>query len=120
MSKVPYTKPHTLDGPPMVLTVSTFRMGTDKEAAVKVLEEASEAREAWQVLDRCERRELATCRLDMYPNNKQLDCQRYVDLADELADVIQAACNLAARYGLDMPDAMRRCEARNRDRGRYQ
>ena len=43
----------------------------------------------------------------------------YNDLADEVADVIQAACNLASRYGLDVAAAMVRCEERNRARGRY-
>lgn len=105
----------------MDLHIETFRADcTDKEAAVKVLEEASEVRAAWQALDRCERRELVACRLDMYPNNKQLDCQLYVDLADELADCITTCCNLAERYGLDLQDALDRVEQRNRERGRYE
>ena len=42
-----------------------------------------------------------------------------IDLEDEIADVIQAACNLAARYDLSVADGMERCEGRNRARGRY-
>ena len=41
-------------------------------------------------------------------------------LADEIADCIQACCNLADRYGIDLTAAMERCEGRNRERGRYQ
>ena len=104
----------------MDLHIETFRADcTDKEAALKPLEEASEAREKWQTLDRCERRESATCRLDMYPNSKQFDCQLYVDLADELADCITACCNLADRYGIDLQAALDRVEKHNRERGRY-
>ena len=102
------------------LTVHPFKMGTDKEAAVKVLEESAESFGALQALYACEAREPSTCRLNMYPNVKQADCQHYVDLADELADVIQAACNLADRYEIDLASAMERCERRNRDRGRYE
>ena len=40
-------------------------------------------------------------------------------LADEIADVIQAACNLAARYDIDIDSAMKRCTERNLARGRY-
>lgn len=39
-------------------------------------------------------------------------------LADEIADCIQACVNLAARYGIDLSDAMGRCWERNRERGR--
>ena len=38
---------------------------------------------------------------------------------DECCDVITAACNLLASLGVtDLRDAMKRCEERNRDRGR--
>lgn len=89
------------------LTVRTFRMGTDKEAAVKVLEEAAEAFGSWQTLDVGLENDLNTD-----------DELRW--LADEIADCIQACCNLADRYGIDMQAAMERCEERNRKRGRYQ
>ena len=92
------------------LTVHPFEMGTPKEAALKPLEEASEVHGAWQMLlgtEIVEGRESV-----MYRAWRSM-------LADEIADVIQAACNLAARYDIDLDSAMRRCEERNRDRGRY-
>lgn len=104
----------------LTINVDTFRMDTDKEAALKPLEEAAEAFGAFQSVSRCEGRESSMCRLNMYPNTKQVDCQLYVDLADEIADVIQAACNLADRHGIDLQAAMERCEERNRKRGRYE
>lgn len=75
---------------------------SNKQQACKVLEEAAEVFGAWQKYDG----EL---------------CSTYwlEPLADEIADVIQAACNLAHRYGIDVAAAMQRCEARNRERGRY-
>lgn len=98
------------------ITVHTFRHGTEKEAAVKPLEEASEAREAAQQLQGL---------IDVEPmlvHSKELDelvdSQRMV-LADEIADTITACCNLAARYGLDLQAAIDRVEVRNRERGRY-
>lgn len=84
------------------LTINPFEMGTPKEAAVKVLEEAAEVYAAWQ---ECE----------WLDSNDAID-----NLADELADVIQAACNLADRYGIDLASAMERCEKRNCARGRYE
>ena len=101
----------------MQLTVSTFSTDcTDKEQAVKVLEEASEAREAWQ--------QLAGLRtiVPMLVPSKELDdlidSHREI-LADELADTITACANLAERYGLDLQDALVRVERKNRERGRY-
>lgn len=84
-----------------LLSITTFHMGTDKEAALKPLEEAAEVYGAWQ------------------------DYQRFfgmnqTQLADEIADTIQACCNLAKRYGIDMQAAMKRCQERNRLRGRYE
>lgn len=92
------------------LTVHPFEMGALKESAVKVLEEAAEAFASYQTLER----EYARAN-DEKPYMPALR----TELADEVADVIQAACNLAARYGLDLGSAMERCEQRNRDRGRY-
>lgn len=97
------------------LTVRTFRMGTNKEAAVKVLEEASEVRAEWQTYERMTKNERLQAEWERKCNDEQRDV-----LADELADVIQAACNLADRYGIDLQAAMVRCEERNRERGRYQ
>jgi len=89
------------------LTVRPFLMGADKEAAVKVLEEAAEAFGSWQTLDVGLENDLNTD-----------DELRW--LADEIADCVQACCNLADRYGIDLQAAMVRCEERNRKRGRYQ
>ena len=111
------------------LTVHPFEMGTDKEAAVKVLEEAAESFAEWQ-----EYKSYAPtkeCIALGYPEcNCEYQCETYTNprsheirrkcLSDELADVIQAACNLADRYGIDLQAAMERCERRNRDRGRYE
>jgi len=114
------------------LTVHPFKMGTDKEAAVKVLEEASEVREAWTDWDtwrkypKCSEQYpkgcpdcdfAGTCEARRLPDY-DYRCREH--LADELADVIQAACNLADRYEIDLASAMERCERRNRDRGRYE
>jgi phosphoribosyl-ATP pyrophosphohydrolase len=93
------------------LTVHPFEMGEPKEAAVKVLEEAAESFGAWQMFQGAkivEGRESAMYRMWR------------LRLANEIADTIQAACNLAARYDLDIESAMERCEQRNRDRGRYE
>ena len=88
------------------ISVATFRMGTEKEAALKPLEEAAEVYGAWQAWQGSERR--GTRDGDLLPF-----------VADEVADTIQACCNLAARLGIDLGAAMRRCEERNRARGRY-
>lgn len=77
----------------MHLEYDTFVMGTDKEGIVKLLEEASEVHGSWQ----------------HDPDT----------IADELADCIQACCNLAERFGVDLPAAMERCRERNHRRGRY-
>lgn len=91
----------------MRLEIRPFRADcTDKEAAVKVLEEASEAREAWQAFDKPW--------AHLVPRERLLNA-----LADELADCITACCNLAERYGLDLQAALDRVERKNRERGRY-
>lgn len=93
----------------MELSVSTFRADcTDKEQAVKVLEEASEAREAWSMVDEYTRR---------FPSQNGAYVRTH--LAEELADTITACCNLADRYGLDLQAALDRVERKNRERGRY-
>ncbi len=84
------------------LEVNPFAMGTSKDRALKPLEEAAEVYAAWQD---CE----------------WLDSSDAIDsLADEIADCIQACCNLATMYDIDLQDAMKRCEERNRYRGRYE
>ena len=92
------------------LTVHPFRMGTDKESAIKVLEEASEVRAAWQEYDRW-------LRIDIVEKYR---IEERTMFADEIADCIQACVNLADRYGIDLQAAMERCEERNRERGRYE
>lgn len=92
------------------MTVHTFRIGTDKESAIKVLEEASEVRAAWQEYDRW----LGIDIVEKYRIEEQ------TMFADEIADCIQACTNLADRYGIDLQTAMERCEKRNRERGRYE
>lgn len=82
---------------------------TSKEQACKVLEEAAEVFGAWQRVDDADRN------YTFYEEGNW----HLPDLADEIADVIQAACNLAYRYGIDVSAAMKRCEQRNRERGRY-
>lgn len=84
-----------------ILSITTFHMGTDKEAALKPLEEAAEVYGAWQDYQR------------FFMGSKTI-------LADEIADTIQACCNLAKRYGIDLQAAMKRCQERNRERGRYE
>jgi NTP pyrophosphatase (non-canonical NTP hydrolase) len=97
------------------MTVHPFRMGADKEAAVKVLEEAAEVFGAWQCLD-----DALMPDEDGYEfPEEMIDGEREM-LADELADVIQAACNLSDRYGIDLGAALERVEAKNRERGRYE
>lgn len=42
------------------------------------------------------------------------------EMGDEIADVVQAACNLAASFGVtDLAPRMEACERRNQERGRY-
>jgi len=101
------------------LTVRTFRAGTDKEAALKPLEEAAEAYGAWQRVNEC----MNDTTFPVCPNCADEvatgGCYYGANLADELADCITACCNLAARYGLDLQAAIDRVEERNRERGRY-
>ena len=81
----------------VVLTLYPFVVGTEVDAANKVLEEASEAREAARrVRECCDSVSALGCAPDTYPNVKQIDCMLYVRLANEIAETIQAACNLAA------------------------
>lgn len=97
------------------LKINPFYMGTDKEAALKLLEEAAEAYGEWDGIDKCPG-QCDGCRM-------RECCDRPDDFTDEIADVIQAACNLANRFanrcGIDLQAAMEQCEERNRARGRY-
>ena len=108
----------------MHLDISTFRADcTDKEQAVKVLEEAAEVFGAWQdAAYTCDESFLKNgcCSTDsLAPCTDALYCHMMDALADELADTITACANLAERYGLDLQAAIDRVEARNRERGRY-
>lgn len=80
----------------------------DKAQALKPLEEASEVREAWSLLDG-----MLSIGLDGEHEREML--------LDEIADTITACCNLAAALGVtDMTPHLARCEERNRERGRYE
>ena len=87
----------------VTVSVRTFRMGTDKEAARKVVEEAAEAFAEWVIM-----------------TDHPMGESGYHRLHDELADCITACCNLAARYDIDLQAAIDRVEGSNRERGRYQ
>lgn len=80
----------------------------DKAQVLKPLEEAAEVFGAWQ--------ELRDASNDADYNSKW----EREDLLDEIADCIQACCNLAASLGVtDLTTYLARCEERNRERGRY-
>ena len=84
----------------------------DKAQALKVLEEAAEVVEAFKRADPG----------DVLPVARQFpDCnKRILPLVDEIADTIQACCNLAAAVGVtDLTPYLDACEERNRKRGRY-
>ena len=85
------------------------RVTPDKAQALKVLEEAAEVFGSWQVLwDAVEG-----------TSEKRVHSARE-SLFAELADTIQACCNLAASLGVeDLTPYLARCEERNRKRGRY-
>lgn len=103
----------------VTITIHPFRMGTEKDAALKPLEEAAEVYGAWQgldgLLDYISVVKLETPHMAKYLN---ADAERY-DLADEIADCVTACVNLADRYHIDLQAAIDRVEARNRERGRY-
>lgn len=87
-----------------------------KAQALKVLEEASETVEAfkkWFLADGFQKRNAEKVPADF------ADAE-FADLMDEIADTIQASCNLAASLGVtDLTPYLARCEERNRHRGRY-
>lgn len=89
--------------------VSEFKRvhADDKGMALKPLEEASEILEAWK----------AWRSALQHPRNA---ARRRHELEDEIADCVQACANLAAALGIDdLGPAMKRCEIRNKQRGRY-
>lgn len=91
----------------MHLDVSTF-VPRDTLGALKVLEEAGELQVAYKAY--CEVRAV---------NPPDLCGYRREQAEDELADVVTACCNLAQVAGFDLQAALDRCEAKNRERGRY-
>lgn len=77
----------------------------DKAQALKVLEEAAEVVEAFKQRD---------------PRDETHIGYATANVLDEIADTIQASCNLAASLGVtDLTPYLARCEERNRRRGRY-
>ena len=92
------------------------RVAPDKAQALKVLEEASETVEAFKKwLD-----EHFRCRASWCHDGDGDEIAMREVLMDEIADTIQACCNLAAALGVeDMTPYLARCEERNRKRGRY-
>lgn len=77
----------------------------DKAQALKVLEEAAEVVEAFKQRD---------------PRDVTHIGYATANVLDEIADTIQASCNLAASLGVtDLTPYLARCEEKNRKRGRY-
>lgn len=77
---------------------TTVTVGQLKQLSVKIVEEAAEAMEEGK---RC-----------------IIECDKQ-KLREELADVIQACCNLAAAFGIfDLRSDIDNCRDRNTDRGR--
>ena len=116
----------------IMFVVHPFRMGDEKESALKPLEEAAEvfgqAQLLWDERPHCKETECEDCDINwnrfrhdgLHPSYFCTDSGDFRgDLADEIADCIQACCNLASRYDIDIDKAMERCERRNRERGRY-
>lgn len=98
-------------------SVRTFpNAAPTKAQALKVLEEASETVEAfkkWLLADGFQKFNAEEVPADWA--DEELN-----DLVDEIADTIQASCNLAAAMGVtDLTPYLARCEERNRRRGRY-
>ena len=106
----------------MNLEVNTFSLGSDKDAALKPLEEAAEVFAAWQRFYDAQI-EYGCVGIDGDYSNEFEAFSRYESerrsLAYEIADCVTALCNLAARFGLDVQGAVVEVERRNRERGRY-
>lgn len=87
-------------------SVRTFpHVAPNKAQALKPLEEAAEVFGAWQVYDSDDMTHVGY--------NASV-------LLDEIADTVQACCNLASALGVtDLTPYLARCEERNRERGRY-
>lgn len=79
-----------------------------KGVAAKVLEEAAEVFGSWQTFEV----------MHSMGAPDGIDKTNLARLADELADVITAACDLAKVCGLDLQEALDRNERRQIERGR--
>lgn len=93
-------------------SVRTFpHVAPNKAQALKVLEEAAEVVEAFKQHSEA----MAYDPESVYAESS------HRGLMDEIADTIQASCNLAASLGVtDLTPYLARCEERNRRRGRYE
>lgn len=90
-----------------------------KAQALKVLEEAAEVFGAWQVRESYDTETIG----EIYTPEQCMSIRAINDgnLLDELADTIQACCNLASALGVtDMTPYLSACEERNRKRGCYE
>lgn len=88
------------------LTVLPFSMGTDKDMALKPLEEAAEAFGAWQNADR---------------HHFAISSERE-NILYECCDTIQATCNLIGSLGYsnrEVDEMMQKVTRHNIVRGRY-
>ena len=88
-----------------VLSVSAFRCGTEREAALKPLEEAAEVYAAWQRW--------------VESGDTFRDVREYKKLGEELADCVTACVNLADRAGIRLDRELAAVEEKNHARGRY-
>lgn len=97
----------------MIIEVTPFLLDcTEKAQACMVLEEAAEVFAAWQAFQEA-------LYVDAHTDENSLRAEVCrLDLADEVADVVQAACSLAYLYGIDVAEAMQRCTQRQHERGR--
>lgn len=88
----------------------------DKAQALKPLEEAAEAYGAWQDFESRDRLR------DFDSDTGRLLAKWAVDdVMGEIADTIQACCNLAHALGCDdLTPYLAEAEKRNRERGRYE
>ena len=88
----------------------------DKAQALKPLEEAAEAFGAWQALD-------DRWRIGQGSDKYEAMLIRWAakDVLTEIADTIQACCNLAHALGCDdLTPYLESVETKNRERGRYE
>lgn len=88
-----------------------------KSMAAKLTEEAAEAFGEWQYVDYCLSNVAEICP-SCRDDGGRGSCAVKLFLANELADVIVVACDLAKLYDIDLQDALDRCGERNRERGR--